>query len=486
MRTAAHPLSLARLAAPWLAVVGGALLSGVLATGQADVWLGRRAALLLLAAVVGGTFLIVFSFLGTSAILIWPVAATGGYLVGIPRGHPVLTFDRMWIGGLVAYIALNPRRIQRTPATRVLVFALLWLTVSFGIRAIATSTSINGPLKTWIDAVLLPMILFVACERYSLRGAGRVRRLSGALMIAGGILGAIGVAERVFGFELATLTGGSVRFDAAIDATRISGPYPAPEPYVLSLVVCLAATLFWILSRKRGSGYGWALVLASFQVAGIALTLFRAGWIAGILVVVASFGLRPGRFGRGFAVTALVAALALAATTQLQQNKTVAERLNNTDNINARLATYKQGFEIFRGAPAFGVGVDQYHAVAETRPPEVVAGLPSVTYPHSSYMGLLAEQGALGFLPLLVLSYAVWGLIRGLRAASFWSRDATILLGTVAGASLGYLIMSLTLTMLPYEPSNTFFAAFLGAASGRLDALARERQEQRSSSETHV
>jgi hypothetical protein len=39
----------------------------------------------------------------------------------------------------------------------------------------------------------------------------------------------------------------------------------------------------------------------------------------------------------------------------------------------------------------------------------------------------------------------------------------------MAGAAAGYLIMSLTLTMLPYEPSNVFFAAFLGLTVGRLD-----------------
>jgi hypothetical protein len=38
---------------------------------------------------------------------------------------------------------------------------------------------------------------------------------------------------------------------------------------------------------------------------------------------------------------------------------------------------------------------------------------------------------------------------------------------------IAYLIMSLTLTMLPYEPSNAFFAAFLGAASARVDTLAQ-------------
>jgi O-antigen ligase len=474
MRGVAHPLWFLRLAAPWLAVTGAAIVSGALAAGQADVWLGRTPALLLLGAVAGGTFFVLFSFLGSSAVVVWPIAATVGYLVEIPRDRPVITFDRVWVGGLLAYVALNRRHIERSRVTRLLLFALLWLAVSYGLRALATSATINGPVKTWLDAIVLPAILFVACERYCLPSADRARRLTGALMVAGGILGAIGVAERIWGFELATVTGGTVRFDAVIDQTRVSGPYPAPEPYALSLIVCFAATLYWILSRKRGSTYGWALALAGLQLAGIGLSLFRAGWIAALVVAIASFAFRPGRLGRTLAVTGLAAALALAATTQLQQNKTVAARLNNTDNINARLATYKQGIELFRSAPLFGIGVGQYHPVSETRPPEFVSGLPSVTYPHSSYIGLLAEQGLAGFLPFLLLSFAVWRLVRGLRSESFRSNEAALLMGTVAGASLGYLIMSLTLTMLPYDASNLFFAAFLGAASGRLDVLAKQ------------
>ena len=143
----------------------------------------------------------------------WPIAATVGYLVEIPRDHPVFTFDRLWVGGLLAYVALNRRRIERTPVTRLLFFALLWLVASYGLRALATSASINGPMTTWVDAIVLPTILFVACERYCLLGADRARRLAGALMIAGGVLGAIGIAERIWGFELATATGGAVRFD---------------------------------------------------------------------------------------------------------------------------------------------------------------------------------------------------------------------------------------------------------------------------------
>jgi O-antigen ligase len=463
--------SILRITPLWFGSVVAATFLGAVAAGRVQAWLGGQLALLIIAAIGALATFAVFSFVGEAAVLAWPVVATGGYLLQYPHGHPVIKFDRIWILGLVAYVVLEVRRIPRTRSTRILLFGLVWLVASYGIRAFATDSSLSGPPQTWVDAILLPAVLFVACERYCLRGAARGRALAASLAIAGGVLGTIGIAERIFGFELATVTGGSVRFDALVDATRISGPYPVPETYVLTLTTCLAATLYWIVSRPRHARYGWALALVGVQLTAIALALFRAGWIAAILVVIASAGIRPGRSGRMFGLITLVAIFAALATTQLEANPTVSTRVNDTENINGRLATYRQGLEIFQGSPVFGIGVNQYLVVAQRRAPEIVNNVASVPYPHSSYVGLLAEQGVIGFLPLLFLSFAVWGLLTALRAASFWSREAMLLLGPVAGATLAYLIMSLTLTMLPYGPSNAYFAALLGLTAGRLDAI---------------
>jgi O-antigen ligase len=466
-----------RLLAPWVIVAATSALAGAAASGRTEIWLGRTPSLLLLAMVVGGTFFVLFAFLGPLVVVVWPIAATFGYLVQLPKDHPIITFDRLWIGGMLAYIMVERRRVERTPATRILLFALIWLVVSFGLRAVATEAGTAGPVATWVNAILLPPILFVASERYCLGGRGRVMRLAASLMIAGGILGGLGVAQRIWGFEFATLTGGSVRFDAVVDETRVSGPYPAPEPFALTLIICFAATLYWIQTRRRGSTYWWAVLIAGLELAAIGFSLFRAAWIGAILVVIASFGIRPGRLGRTFAVASLVALVGLAAAAQLEQNKTFAARAKNTDNIYGRLATYEQGIQIFRSAPVFGIGVDQYHRVSEEREPAVVANVESITYPHNSYIGLLAEQGLVGFLPLLVVSYAVWRLVRDLRRAS--SRHEDVVLGaTLTGAATAFLIMSVTLTMLPYEPSNTFFAALLGAASARLDSLTKAAEPE--------
>jgi O-antigen ligase len=455
-------------ALPWLLILLAAGFIGGTVSGEADLWVGHQSALLLLALLLGVAVTIIFASLGSVALVAWPPLAVAGYLLlRYPRDHPVITFDRVWVGGLLAYIMLTPRRVPAAATSR---FMKIWLgtfIAAFGVRAIATSTAPSGPIRTWVDGIVVPSIVFVAASRYATTRE-RTQRFAASLMIAGGLLGAIGLAERVMGFELASLSGGERRYDEVIGATRISGPYSVPETYALGLVICFAATLYWLQSRGRGP-YIWGLLIAALEVGGIAFSYFRAAWIAALLVVIGSIGIRPRRFGRAFAVAAVVGSLAFAGTTQLEHhNKAFEARTNNTYNIYGRLATYEQGIQFFKSAPLTGVGVDQYSTVVAERPPAVFHGVRSVTSPHSSFIAVLAEQGLFGFVPLVILGGGIWLVIRRLRTVASTSEEG-VLAGSIAGAAAGYLIMSLTLTMLPYGPSNAFFAAFLGVAVGRLD-----------------
>ncbi|PYO39089.1 MAG: hypothetical protein DMD33_20190 [Gemmatimonadetes bacterium] len=460
-------------ALPWLLILLAAGFIGGIVSGEADLWLGHQSALLVLALLLGAAVSIIFASLGSSALVAWPPLAVAGYLLlRYPRDHPVITFDRVWVVGLLAYILLAPRSVAAAATSR---FMKVWLgtfIAAFGIRAVATSTTLSGPIRTWIDGIVLPGIVFVAASRYATTRE-RTQRFAASLMIAGGLLGALGLAERVMGFELASLAGGERRYDEVIGATRISGPYSVPETYALTLVICLAATLYWLQSRGRGP-YIWGLLIAGLEVGGIAFSYFRAAWIAALLVAIGSIGIRPRRFRRTLAVTVVVGSLAFAATTQLaHHNRAFEARTNNTYNIYGRLATYDQGIQFFKSAPFVGVGVDQYSTVVAEHPPAVYHGVRSVTSPHSSFIAVLAEQGLFGFVPLVILSGGIWLVIRRLRRVASTSEEG-VLAGSMAGAAAGYLIMSLTLTMLPYEPSNAFFAALLGVTVGRLDIRSAE------------
>jgi O-antigen ligase len=177
-------------------------------------------------------------------------------------------------------------------------------------------------------------------------------------------------------------------------------------------------------------------------------------------------------------VVALAALVAVAALSRLDQNDTFQARVSSesaSGNVYVRLATYQQGLDIFRHHALIGVGPKQYGAAAMATPQRFVHGNQSVPFPHSSFVGLLAEQGLFGFVPFVCLIFAAWRLVRALGRASGVRTDG-ILVGAAVGVSIGYIVMSATLTMLPYGPSNAFFALFLGLVAARLNAVTAVEQ----------
>jgi O-antigen ligase len=303
--------------------------------------------------------------------------------------------------------------------------------------------------------------------RAYLRTQDRLVVTARAFAIAGAFLGVIGILERVLGFELASFSGGTPRFDLAIGLIRVSGPYAVPEVYALALLICLAATLCWIQIAGRSVFLiGWGI--AAVEIAAIGLTFFRAAWIGAVFVVFAAFGMRRARLTRAAVTAVVLGVLLLALYSQLQHVAAFSTRIHNTQNVQTRFATYDEALSIFAKSPVFGVGVNRYTSAALQLPTNADA----VPYPHSSFLGLLAEQGAVGVLPLVFLLLAVTWLLRSFnRAAAEDEIDAAF--GAFAtGAAFAYLLMSLTLTMLPYGPTNGMFALVLGAVAGRgeLDA----------------
>jgi hypothetical protein len=457
--------------------------------GAATIWLGSALAALAVGVAIargGFAWLVVGGIVGL-ALLPLVAERAFGILVGwtvvtavaypFLRVPPYVTFDRVVIVALAGGMVLKARALDRSRATSLLTTAFGWLVIAFGLRAAATNIS---ALQTWLDAIFLPAVLFVLASRVAFTEE-RCQRIGAAMMAAGAALGALGVGGKLAGFELATRTGGDLRVTSEQGGgtvTRISGPYPAPEVYAVALIVCFAATLYWVLSRPSTSRWLIGGTAAALEITGLALTLFRAGWIGGVIVVIAAFGLRPKRFGRIFAVVAAIAALGLAGTTQLAHNQTFETRFKNTDNVAGRLATYVESTKIFASSPIFGVGVNQYSRAAPSFETVVIGGVGAVNFPHSSYFGMLAEQGLFGFLPLIACTFAVWYLLRVFRRRARSKHDVILAAATV-GATLGYLVMSLTLTMLPYGPSNAFFALLLGMVAGRLDAVTASEAKPR-------
>ena len=300
----------------------------------------------------------------------------------------------------------------------------------------------------------------------------RVEAVLGAMALAGTILALIGIAEEIGHFSLASLSGGVARFDVTFGYQRVSGPFPAPEPYALALLTTLAATLCWLRIRPPRVRV-LAVLVVVLQVAAIALTYFRASWLSEIVVVVGMLALIPAGRARRITYLALATAVIYVGFLQVQQDPAINSRINNQENVSGRLATYKVALNIWRVSPLTGVGVNQFEAVQPTVPGATVAGISAVNDPHSSFFSVLAELGALGFAALLALFVTAFQLIRALSRRARRPLDR-VLATTAAVAGLAYLIMSLTLTMISYGPSNDLFAILLGCVAARVDVLGAE------------
>jgi O-antigen ligase len=454
------------------AVAAGA--AAAVAAGAATAT-GGPGALILLALLGVGALFFAVQRLQFSAVLIWVLGSGVAYpFLRYPSDRALVTFDRVWVLAMTSIVILGAFARRSRRETRLLEMALVLLLAMFGLRAVSTPGQALSATASWVDAVVLPVALYLVVSRLA-DSTKRCERLAGALALAGVLMSGLGLLERTLGFELASRSGGSARFDEAIGLVRVSGPFSAPEPYALSLLVCFAATLYWLQARGAPALLP-GIAAAALQSAAIAMTFFRAAWISAIIIVIAALGLRPRRFARLIAVIGMVGVVLFLAFGRLEENRTFATRVGAevaSDNIAGRLATYAHGLEVFERAPIVGVGVNRYSIAQAELPRTYVDGVGAVTHPHSSFVGMLAEQGVVGFFPLLLACFAGWRLVGSLRRAAR-SRSDVLLAASLTGAAFAYLLMSATLTMLPYGPSNALFLVLLAMGAARLEAAHRE------------
>lgn len=419
------------------------------------------------AALCGGVLiLLIVERLRFRTIVIW-IALTGvAYpVLRYPRLHPIATFDRVWILATVLLLVLEPGPRRTARPSRVMAGSLVAFCVLFGARALASGPVIHT-LQEWLDAILLPTLVFVYARRV-VRTRARLERLASAFVFAGITIGSIAVAERLFGFELASMTGGQPLLDPTV-GVRVSGPFTVADVLAVSLLVCLAGTLY--MTQLRGRAY-YLLggVAITIELLGITFTFFRGAAIAALVIVVVAIGWRPKRYARLLGVAALVAAVAAVVLLQAGDNSALSGRINNTQNISGRLATYAQGIKVFASAPLTGVGIGRFYEAEPAAGTTLVRGVQAVPFAHNSYLEVLAEQGLVGFGAFLLLTAAAWRLLRALRRSAR-SRSDTLFAAALSGAALAYLLMSLELTTITSSTPNIMLASLLGAGAGQLDA----------------
>jgi O-antigen ligase len=207
-------------------------------------------------------------------------------------------------------------------------------------------------------------------------------------------------------------------------ADRARGPFLQAVANGVSINLLALLVLH---AYRRGSvrGAKIVLVLASVPVAILA-TMTRSVWASFSGTVVVLILRSENRALRRACVgLALVAALGLAAFLSFSEfGCVVADRLQEREPVDYRLAVYAGGWEMFLQRPLTGWG---FHQMPAELPRHVSGYHEKVLYPHNTYLELLVEHGVVGLALYLWLMWEMWRLGRGAIPAGekhgFLNRD---------------------------------------------------------------
>jgi O-antigen ligase len=409
------------------------------------------------------------------AFVLWVAVEGIAYpFVRYPLGHNLVTFDR------VAVLAMGAAMLMRTwPAldrrARYLAWAFGLFALAYAARAFTTSqlplpvgylpSASYQPQLDWVDDALMPFIVFVVAARTIT--ADRWRLVAKALTFLGVTIAGFALVQWVLGVEFATISGYTPFVDATAGVVRTGGPYPDPTAYGGVMLVCLAATLYWLQTERD---YALAVPAVLIEVVGLAPSFTKTVWGAALLTIVLALGLRR-RISSRTVLVGFYAAIAVGIVYSIFQDSAViqdrVESQGSADNFTGRLAAWRQGLLIFQHWPAYGSGIEQFIGGQQIVGPVYQDGVKAVPTPHNLFISVLGEMGLLGVIPLVLIVIAAFLVIRGVSRRAR-TEEESIFAGAVVAATAGIVLLSQTFSLNYEPPALTFLALLLGAAASRL------------------
>jgi hypothetical protein len=332
---------------------------------------------------------------------------------------PNMTFDRLLAATAFVSELSNRRKAGEKWITGVLDRRILLL-VLVGVVSIVFCFMLKTPIRILIDSLVIPFIMYLMVKQFA--GDDAFLRTVYRICVINVLLcGALGMAERFTHRDLLIIGTGDEKFDAG----RVNGPAAEAEEFGLTMTVMILVvtnvgslyrdTIAWVRLRWAAIGLG---VLAVFN------TLTRGIWIALGIGLLTQLALNMRR--RVGVVVAIVALFpfALPVTSLLfGGGGSLSGRLENTETIYARLATFGAALRMFATHPIIGVGYGAFTEEYERNPDTYVSyfrNVISVSRPHNAYLVTLAETGILGLSFFLVM---VGSSIYAARQVKSYDRD---------------------------------------------------------------
>lgn len=200
-----------------------------------------------------------------------------------------------------------------------------------------------------------------------------------------------------------------------------TGSLQNPNMFASVMGICICFLFHAAMNQKSVLLKYSYIAMCGVSVVGIFLSMERAAWLAGAIILAGLFRLYPKIMLRFL----LIATIILIATGEIffsRYTRLVTDRINNQGTINDRIIVTDAMFQMVQARPFFGWGYETLnnHIGNYYRQVGAAAGNIRFTTSHNTYLTIFTELGLVGFLLyilpllwLLVVSYRVWrGLIK--------------------------------------------------------------------------
>jgi O-antigen ligase len=418
-----------------------------------------------------GTLFAVFAAVitGRKPILIlgWVAAfPLGYYWFSFPKEHSVITLDRVFIFLLLAAAAFSQHQRTWHMPSGLRNSAVCWaIFLIFSAFAIPRSSTPLGTLRMWMDAFVFPGILAWYVLRYV-----DVRRFLPALHLAVSVMtiyvASIGVAEVILQRDLLALPEGGVIVAgdyaaAPNDLTaqifiRPNGPFSTVNSFAMVGVV----SLFFLLFLKQALGARMSLwqgilhrVAIAAAVAESLMPLFKSVLVSLLVILLIDAFYQHG-WHRRLRIALMCSAGCVVLLLAVALPAVFSERADPI-TFYARGAQEKQTFALFLSHPINGVGLNNFHNVAEKTPLTYYENGEVLDYPHNNLGAVLAETGILGFLPFVASQVFLFSAFRKVRRVN--SNDSKLAWRTFLFIFLSFWINGMALTIIYFQDLNLWY-----------------------------
>jgi len=458
LKQSAHPFR-------WVAVLLVLMFVGTMVGLPWELWFIVAAGL---AVCLGVLFLVDAVLCGKVELLllVWlAVFPVGYYYLSIPRGNPVVSFDRLLIPclGLACLLVPTNPRPWITPEIRIA--AVAWLL--FLLAAMFSLVHLDNPIggtKLLFDSFILPAIL-----GYAIIQTAEPRRWAPALHFAVCLFciysALIGMAEVLLDTDLLPLPG-DIYYSGAESGVlipRVNGPFPTITSFMLiGLAACILLCFLWRLIPLK------PLWLRMLHAAGLAasvtmasLPLFRSVYLTMAIILLIDAFVYQRRLKARLVRFSLLGAFVLAGLIAQIAVPEALENRTNPANLYQRIAQQQQTLGIFMDNPMTGIGLGNFLIyAANTSVTGSFANYDPANAAHNNFGQILAETGVLGALPYLVSQVffllAGWRLLRGSFAwkyflyifLTYWISGMALSCGYFQDLNLFYIFTATTMLSL--------------------------------------